>query len=61
MNINNYKLGVKTMLNYKCMIRQENLEPIILIVHADSAENIKTTVESTFGIGSLLYSEPFRI
>ena len=49
------------MLNYKCMIKQENLEPIILIVHADSAENIKTTVESTFGIGSLLYSEPFRI
>lgn len=49
------------MLNYKCMIRQENLEPIILIVHADSAENIKTTVESTFGISSLLYSEPFRI
>lgn len=49
------------MLSYKCMIRQENLEPIILIVHADSAENIKTTVESTFGIGSLYKSEPFRI
>lgn len=49
------------MISYKCMIRQENLKPITLIVHADSAENIKTTVESTFGIGSLLYSEPFRI
>ena len=43
------------------MIRQENSEPIILIIHADSAENIKTTVESTFGSGSLLYSEPFEI
>jgi hypothetical protein len=43
------------------MIRQENSGTIILIVHADSAENIKTTVESTFGIGSLLYIEPFRI
>lgn len=43
------------------MIRQELTKPITLIVHADSAENIKTTVESTFGIGSLLYSEPFRI
>ena len=49
------------MLSYKCMIRQENLEPIILIVHADSVENIKTSVESTFGVGSLLHSEPFRI
>lgn len=49
------------MLSYKCMIRQENSEPIILIVHADSTENIKTTIESTFGSGSLLYSEPFRI
>ena len=49
------------MLSYKCMIRQDLTEPIILIVHADSAENIKTTVESTFGSGSLLYSEPFRI
>lgn len=49
------------MLSYKCMIRQENLEPIILIVHADSTEKIKTIVESTFGIGLLLYSEPFRI
>lgn len=49
------------MLSYKCMIRQENSEPIILIVHADSLENIKTTVESTFDSGSLLYSEPFRI
>ena len=49
------------MLSYKCMIRQENSEPIILIVHADSAENIKKTVESTFGIGSLLYSKPFEI
>ena len=43
------------------MIRQENLEPITLIVHADSAEHIKSTVESTFGVGSLLHSEPFRI
>lgn len=49
------------MLSYKCMIRQENSEPITLIVHADSTENFKTTIESTFGIGSLLYSEPFRI
>lgn len=49
------------MLSYKCMIRQENSEPIILIVHVDSVENIKSTVESTFGISSLLYSEPFRI
>ena len=49
------------MLSYKCMIRQENSEPITLIVHADSAENIKTTVESTFGVSSLLYSEPFEI
>lgn len=43
------------------MIRQELTEPIVLIVHADSDELIKSTVESTFGIGSLLYSEPFRI
>ena len=49
------------MLNYKCLIRQENSDPIVLIVHADSTENIKTTVESTFGPNSLLYSEPFRI
>ena len=49
------------MLSYKCMIRQELTEPIVLIVHADSDEHIRTTVESTFGIGSLLYSEPFRI
>ena len=49
------------MLSYKYMIRQKNSEPIVLIVHADSDENIKSTVESTFGIGSLLYSEPFRI
>lgn len=49
------------MLSYKCMIRQENSEPIILIIHADSVENIQSTVESTFGIGSLLYSEPFEI
>lgn len=49
------------MLNYKCMIRQELTEPIVLIVHADSDEHIRTTIESTFGIGSLLHSEPFRI
>ena len=32
------------MLSCKCIIRQENSEPITLIVHTDSAENIKTTI-----------------
>ena len=49
------------MLNYKCMIRQENSEPIILIVHADYKKKIKQTVEQTFGPNSLLYSESFKI
>ena len=49
------------MLNYKCLIRQENSKPIVLIIHAESKEKIKQTVEQTFGIGSLLYSEPFEI
>lgn len=49
------------MLNYKCLIRQENSEPIVLIVHAESKEKIKQTIEQTFGTNSLLYSEPFRI
>jgi hypothetical protein len=43
------------------MIRQENSEPIVLIVHAESKEKIKQIVEHTFGPNSLLYSEPFRI
>ena len=42
------------MLNYKCMIRQDLTKPIVLIVYANSVENIKSTVESTFGVGSLL-------
>lgn len=49
------------MLHHKCLIRQENSEPIVLIVHAESTEKIKQTVEQTFGQNSLLYSEPFRI
>ena len=49
------------MLNYKCLIRQENSDPIVLIIHAESKEKIKQTVEQTFGPNSLLYSEPFRI
>jgi len=49
------------MLNYKCMIRQDSTTTISLILHAESIEDIKTNVESTFGEGSLLYSEPFRI
>ena len=49
------------MLHHKCLIRQENSEPIVLIIHAESKEKIKQTVEQTFGPNSLLYSEPFRI
>ena len=49
------------MLHHECLIRQEIKEPIILVVHAESKEKIKQTVEKTFGENSLLYSEPFRI
>ena len=49
------------MLHRKCLIKQENSDPIVLIVHAESTRKIKQTVEQTFGENSLLYSEPFRI
>lgn len=49
------------MLHHKCLIRQENSDPIVLIIHAESKNNIKETVEQLFGPNSLLYSEPFRI
>lgn len=49
------------MLHYKCLIRQDSTTTISLILHAESIEDIKTNVESAFGEGSLLYSEPFRI
>ncbi len=49
------------MLHRKCLIRQENSDPIILIVHAESTDKIKQTVEQTFGPNSLLYSESFKI
>ena len=49
------------MLHHKCLIRQENSEPIVLVIHAESEEKIKETVEQIFGTHSLLYSEPFRI
>jgi hypothetical protein len=51
----------KIMLHRKCLIRQENTEPLILIIHAESEEKIKETVEQTFGPNSLLYSKPFEI
>ena len=49
------------MLHHKCLIRQENSDPIVLIIHAESKNKIKETVEQSFGPNSLLYSEPFRI
>lgn len=49
------------MLHRKCLIRKENTKPLILIIHAESEEKIKETVEQTFGPNSLLYSKPFEI
>ena len=49
------------MLHRKCLIRKENSDPIVLIVHAESTDKFKQTIEQTFGPNSLLYSEPFRI
>lgn len=49
------------MLHRKCLIKQENSDPIVLIVHAESTRKIKQTVEQTFGTNSLLYSESFKI
>lgn len=49
------------MLHYKCLIRQENTEPLVLVIHAESTDKIKQTVEQTFGKSSLLYSETFEI
>lgn len=34
---------------------------IYLVVHAESEEKIKETVEQTFGEKSLLHSKPFKI
>lgn len=49
------------MLHQECLIRQEIAEPIILVIHAESEEKIKQTVEQNFGPNSLLYSKPFQI
>lgn len=49
------------MLHHKCLIKQKNSDPIVLIIHAESKNNIKETVEQSFSPNSLLYSEPFRI
>ena len=49
------------MLHHKCLIRQENSDPIVLIIHAESTNKIKQTIEQTFGPNSLLYSESFKI
>ena len=49
------------MLHHKCLIRQKNSDPIVLIIQAESKNKIKETVEQSFGPNSLLYSESFRI
>lgn len=49
------------MLHRQCLIQPGLTLPFILVVHAESEEKIKETVEQTFGPNSLLYSKPFQI
>ena len=49
------------MLHRQCLIQPGLTLPFILVVHAESEEKIKETVEQTFGEKSLLHSKSFQI
>ena len=49
------------MLHKKCTIKEESGKLITIIIHAESLEQIKKIVETTFGKKSLLFHKPFQI
>ena len=49
------------MLQRQCLNQPGLTLPFILVVHAESEEKIKETVEQTFGEKSLLHSKSFQI
>lgn len=49
------------MLHKKCTIKQESGKLITMIIHAESLEQIKQIVKTTFGENSLLFQKTFKI